>query len=85
MIQIALAFFGLSALWMATCTESQTARRWAPVVGLLGQPAWLWFAISTSAWGLLALSLAYTAVYVRGAWLNWRPTVLRSRSAWFNE
>lgn len=72
MVQLALAVFGLTALWMAT-GHSAGARRWAPIVGLCGQPFWLWFAVSVQAWGLLALSLAYTAVYLRGAWVQWRP------------
>lgn len=71
MIQLALAFFGLSALWMAT-GRNERARRWAPLVGLCGQPFWIVFAVQASAWGLLALSLAYSAVYVRGAWVQWR-------------
>lgn len=71
MIQLALAFFGLSALWMAT-GRNERARRWAPLVGLCGQPFWIAFAVQASAWGLLALSLAYSAVYVRGAWVQWR-------------
>lgn len=48
------------------------AHRWAPLVGLCGQPFWITFALQSSAWGLLALSLAYSAVYVRGAWVQWR-------------
>lgn len=72
MIQFALAFFGLSALWMAM-GHSPRARRWAPIVGLCGQPFWMLFAWQTAAWGLMALSAVYAAVYVRGAWLQWRP------------
>ena len=71
MIQFALAIFGLSALFMAMGHNAR-ARRWAPVVGLCGQPFWVAFAVQSSAWGLLALSLAYSAVYVRGAWVQWR-------------
>lgn len=73
LIQFALAAFGLTALWMAT-GRSAAARRWAPVVGLAGQPFWLLFAWRSDAWGLLLLSLAYTAVYARGAWVQWRRT-----------
>ena len=69
--QLALALFGLTALWMAT-GPSVRARRWAPVVGLCGQPFWLAFAVSVQAWGLCALSVAYTAVYLRGAWVQFR-------------
>jgi multisubunit Na+/H+ antiporter MnhB subunit len=72
MTQAALAFFGLTALWLAMGTSAR-GRRWAPVLGLMGQPWWLLHAWSTSAWGLLVLSLAYTAVYARGAWVQWRP------------
>lgn len=71
MIQFALAFFGLTALYMAT-GHNPIARRWAPLVGLCGQPFWILFSLGAEAWGLLALSLAYSAVYVRGAWLQWR-------------
>lgn len=67
MLQFSLAIFGLTALWMAT-GRNERARLWAPVVGLLGQPAWLAFAWQAQAWGLFVLSLAYTAVYVRAAW-----------------
>lgn len=71
MIQLALAFFGLTALYMATGHNTR-ARRWAPLVGLAGQPFWIIFAVQAGAWGLLALSIAYSAVYVRGAWIQWR-------------
>lgn len=68
--QLALAAFGLAALWLATGNNA-AARRWAPVVGLAGQPAWLAYATGAEAWGLLALSIAYTAVYIRGCWVQW--------------
>ena len=71
-VQLALAFFGLLALSFAMGHNPQL-RRWAPVVGLLGQPFWIAFAVSTSAWGLVVVSIAYTLVYARGAWVQWRP------------
>lgn len=71
MIQLALAFFGLTALYMAT-GHNPVARKWAPVIGLCGQPFWFIFSVQASAWGLLALSLTYSAVYLRGIWLQWR-------------
>lgn len=70
MIQIGLAAFGLSALWMAMSNSPQS-RRWAPIVGLAGQPFWVAFSVQSSAWGLLALSLAYSAVYAMGAYNQW--------------
>jgi len=71
MLQLALAFFGLMAMFMAM-GNNPTARRWAPIVGLCGQPFWIAFAIGAQAWGLLLLSIAYSAVYARGAFVQWR-------------
>lgn len=70
-VQLALAFFSLSALWMAMGKDAQS-QRLAPLVGLAGQPFWVWYAFTAGAWGLLAISLAYSAVYARGAWVQWR-------------
>jgi hypothetical protein len=72
LIQALLAATGLTALWMGLGTNPR-ARRFAPLVGLAGQPLWITFALRADAWGLLALSIAYTAVYARGAWVQWRP------------
>lgn len=63
--QALMAVLGLSALSMAYAKDERI-RKWSPVVGLCSQPAWLYFAISVEAWGLLVLSLAYTLVYLRG-------------------
>jgi hypothetical protein len=54
---------GVVALWCAT-GDSPKARKWAPVIGLLGQPSW---AVET--WGLpgmFSLSCVYTIVWLRG-------------------
>ncbi len=75
LIQFALALFGLTALWLAL-GRNPVAQKWAPLIGLAGQPFWLWFACRSEAWGLLALSAAYSFVYVRGAWIKWGPNAL---------
>jgi TRAP-type C4-dicarboxylate transport system permease small subunit len=73
--QLALAFFGLTSAWMAMASLSERARRWSPVVGLCGQPAWAAFALSLpteSAWPLYLTVPAFTLVYLRGIWVQWR-------------
>lgn len=70
MTQFALAFFGLTAMWLAMGRDPR-GRRWAPIVGLCGQPFWIWFAYTVEAWGLMLLAFSYTGVYIRGAWLQW--------------
>lgn len=71
LLQFALAGFGLTALWLAMGASAR-GRRWAPLIGLCGQPCWIVFAVQSKAWGLLVLALAYSAVYARGAWVQWR-------------
>ena len=71
MTQFLMASFGLTSIWLSM-GRSATGRKWAPIVGLCGQPAWAWFAYQTNAWGLAALVMAYTLVYLRGALLQWR-------------
>lgn len=76
MTQLGLAFFGLLALWMAL-GDSKLLRRWAPVVGLAGQPFWLAYALESRAAGVPSDGLfltvgCFTVVYLRGAWLQWR-------------
>jgi hypothetical protein len=70
MIQILIALFGLTSIWLAM-GHNPTGRKWAPVIGLAGQPFWLVFAMDAAAWGLLALVAAYTAVYLRGVYVQW--------------
>jgi hypothetical protein len=71
MNQLFIAAFGLTSIWLAM-GNNPTGRKWAPVIGLCGQPFWAWFAYSTHAWGLGALVAAYTVVYVRGILVQWR-------------
>lgn len=71
LLQLGLAVFGLGALAMAL-GRSDRLRRWAPVVGLLGQPLWFWFALRSEAWGLVVLAAAYTFVYAAGARMQWK-------------
>jgi hypothetical protein len=71
MTQLFIALFGLTSIWLAM-GHNATGRKWAPIIGLAGQPFWLAFALSTDAWGLIVLVGAYTLVYMRGALLQWR-------------
>lgn len=62
--------FGVSAIWLATETDERR-RRWAPVCGCLGQPAWIVAALETHQTGVLIISLIYAAIWMRGLWLSW--------------
>lgn len=70
MTQLFIALFGLTSIWLAMGNNA-TGRKWAPLIGLAGQPFWFAFAWQSDAWGLLVLVGAYTLVYMRGALLQW--------------
>jgi hypothetical protein len=80
MTQLALAFFGLASAYMAIASLSLHARRWSPVVGLLGQPFWALWAASMDpamAWPLYLTVPAFTAVYAKGIWVQFRPARIK--------
>lgn len=72
MTQLFIALFGLTAMALAL-GSNPTGRKWAPVVGLAAQPWWFMATVPTEQYGMVALCVAYTAVYLRAAWVNWRP------------
>lgn len=63
--QVAIALSGVVALALATA-KGEGARRWAPVVGLAGQPFWLW--ATWGKWGMFTVSVLYTVVWARALW-----------------
>jgi len=72
MTQLLIALFGLTALTLAL-GSSPRGRKWAPVIGLAGQPFWFMATIPTEQWGMVALCVAYTLVYLRAVWAHWGP------------
>jgi hypothetical protein len=69
-IQFFLAAFGLTSIYFAM-GHNVTLRRWAPVIGLAGQPFWAVFAWQSEGWGLAILVAAYTLVYIQGIRMQW--------------
>lgn len=60
-----LAGGGLTGLLLAG-----SKRKVGWLIGLACQPLWIWFAISTGAYGLILNSVGYGAVYARN-WCRW--------------
>lgn len=66
----------LSAVLALALTQSRQARvrRWAPLVGLVGQPFWLYATFSWVTWGMFVCSVLYTLIWLYGTWVQWsRP------------
>lgn len=72
-VSMLLGLFGVATMFMAT-GHSTRQRRWAPVVGLVAQLAWGYYAflLGPAAGGLWILVALYAVVYVRGIVVQWR-------------
>lgn len=68
--QLIIIVSGISAIYL-TQERSAARRRWAPIIGLIGQPAWFWATIQAEQWGMFALSVLYTLVWIKGLWAQW--------------
>ncbi|MBR8137216.1 hypothetical protein [Burkholderia cenocepacia] len=60
------------AVYLLNGTPRQ--QRWGAVVGLVGQPAWLYLTWSTLEWGMFVVSVFFTGCYVRGVWRGFFQT-----------
>lgn len=75
--QIGIVLCGCSAIWLVGRPEDWS--RWGYVVGLLGQPFWIWQALEDKRWGVLLVSLFYAYAWGQGAWTHLVQPWLRSR------
>jgi hypothetical protein len=77
MIQTVILVSGALAIWL-TQLGSLRASRAACVIGLIGQPFWLYATFTAAQWGMFALSLFYTGAWLAGIrtyWLKRKPAV----------
>lgn len=68
MIQIIIAISGGLAIWL---TQTKNFQRFAPIIGLIGQPFWFYSAFVTEQWGIFALTAFYTIAWFKGLKLHW--------------
>lgn len=68
--QLLIAATGVSAIFL-TQFEHLKYRRWAPVLGLIGQAGWFHSAGNAGQWGIFILCFFYTAAWVKGFWTFW--------------
>lgn len=56
---------GVVSIWLSQ-SPAVRSRRWAPIIGLAAQPAWLYASIKAEQYGIATLSLVYAAGWIRG-------------------
>jgi len=70
--QVAIIVLSCPAIWLVGRREPW--RRWGFILGLLGQPFWLWSTWQNEQWGIFAVSAWYTYSWMQGIWNFWiRP------------
>lgn len=64
-----------AAVWLLARDDGW--RRWGFVVGLAGQPAWIYSTLAEGQFGMLVVAVFFAWVYGKGVWLNFvRPPVI---------
>lgn len=78
-VQGGIVVLSVCAIWMVNDGRAGV-RRWAPLVGLLGQPFWFLATWQAEQWGMFAITFVYTGAWVRGLWTQrqgWKDQVQR--------
>lgn len=70
MEQIAIAMTGAVAVWLSQDRRAER-RKWACVLGILGQPFWFYATWKAEQWGMFCLCFVYTWAWLRGVRTNW--------------
>lgn len=71
LLQVVIGLTGALAILLISRGGHRWAR-WGYVVGLVGQPFWLYVTFAAGQWGMFALSAFYAAVWVDGIRLHFR-------------
>ena len=69
-VQTLLALTGLSAIYL-TQQSNENIKKYAPVLGLLGQPLWYYTTLSNDQYGIFVLTLGYTYLWGLGFYNTW--------------
>ena len=70
MEQIFIALTGFTAIYLTQQTN-ESLKRYACILGILGQPFWFYSSYTAEQWGIFALCFAYTWAWCIGVYNNW--------------
>lgn len=68
-VQIMIAVCGCSAIWLVSRKESWS--RWGYIIGLIGQPFWIYTAWQNDQTGILILTIFYAYSWSQGIYFHW--------------
>lgn len=67
--QIAIMVFGSAAIWLVGRKEEW--KKWGYILGILGQPFWIYTSYMNEQWGILLMTLFYTYSWSMGIYNYW--------------
>ena len=79
LVQMAIVIFSCSGYWFVSRPEPW--RRWGFVLGLVGQPFWVWMALESGLWSVLAVSAWITYTHLQGIYFYWIKVDQKARDA----
>lgn len=78
-MQLLIALTAAVAVFLILLPDNDPRRRWACIIGLIGQPGWLANAWALDTWGALVGALAFTVAYLADFRRQWWPGI---EAAW---
>lgn len=66
LLQVVLLAVGVLGMTLLVNADSTPKRTWAYLVLLFGQPFWIGITAGAQQWGMCAMSVIYTVLYVQG-------------------
>lgn len=70
MEQIAIGMTGVIAIFLSQ-QKNEQLKRYACVLGLIGQPFWFYATYQAEQWGIFAMCFLYTWMWGLGFYNNW--------------
>lgn len=65
-----MLFISGGAIWFMTRKEHW--KRWGYIIGICGQPFWLYTSINSKQWGIIILTIFYTYSFAQGIYFYWK-------------
>lgn len=71
LIQIIIFVSEVLAMWL-TQQNNESLKKYAPIVGLIGEPCWLYSTYQTAQWGIFALSVVFMFIWAQGLYNHYK-------------
>lgn len=70
-VQLVIALSGCITIFFLSNPGHVELARWGFLTGFAGQPFWIWSTARKRQWGMLAVSLFYTGIFLSGLYRFW--------------